>query len=417
MNLAATVAIYGGGPGSGCNPAVAEPGCGRPRTSKALGFLPRPTAMLPPKSEKKNGWITMPHKSAPHVPDVVKQKRDWRRKVFKTKPGGYFRAGTFTAKLHQELSAHPNEWKSISELMKKHGAASAHGAIFALRDVGKNTGKWTIERHGDLIRLVPTEKGAAQGPAKTPDFIDDAGIAKKAAEAEQRLAQTPITETKGLEGGINDTKIAKFSDGTKAIFKVNARDRDQDSNELAAWDMAKVVGMTDLVPATIKREVSNPNGVGSKTGLMIEFQKGKVAKKLGSGYGNNEPEIYDGDRDLARSAAWDYVVANSDRHAGNWLVDGNQLHLIDHGYAFGVNPRFVRPGFLAEVLYRTTNGNGTLPSPKALAEPYVNKLPQLKIVMKRNGLSDTTINQTEQRIKVLAGTDNWNDLRNKHNAV
>jgi hypothetical protein len=81
--------------------------------------------------------------------------------------------------------------------------------------------------------------------------------------------------------------------------------------------------MDDLVPPTVARTI---NG---KRGSFQEWRKGDDAGKL-----DNE-EKFDGDHDLARTSAFDFLINSSDRHSGNWKITSDgKMALIDNGLSF-----------------------------------------------------------------------------------
>jgi hypothetical protein len=150
-----------------------------------------------------------------------------------------------------------------------------------------------------------------------------------------RLAVSDESSRDHLGGGINGSYKVTLSNGAVGAWKPadeepNRRIRDhippQTSylREAAAYDVAKAVGVHDLVPPTVIREI---NG---KIGSMQEFQQG--AKVALDTYVRNPylgrmpgPETFDGEKDLARAAAFDVLIGSTDRHAKNWMLkdDGN----------------------------------------------------------------------------------------------
>jgi hypothetical protein len=90
--------------------------------------------------------------------------------------------------------------------------------------------------------------------------------------------------------------------------------------EVAASDIANAIGLGDLVPATVDKD--GPKGRGSVQKFIQDAPK---AFESGNYFGNN-------DTDLGRAAAFDYLIGNTDRHYGNWLIkDNSKMILIDHG--------------------------------------------------------------------------------------
>lgn len=105
--------------------------------------------------------------------------------------------------------------------------------------------------------------------------------------------------------------------------------------EAAAFAVAADLGVADLVPPTVARELKP--GVGP--GAMQVFVQGAKA----NGYATL-------DRGAAeRMRVFDFVIGNTDRHDENYLIaagnpDGKPI-LIDHGFAFsnGRTERFIQP--------------------------------------------------------------------------
>lgn len=138
--------------------------------------------------------------------------------------------------------------------------------------------------------------------------------------------------------GVNSSYIVTMDNGEKGILKPangedpNLRDGvpkyEQYKREAAAYEAAKVLGFQDLVPPTvlIHDEKRGPSS------LQKFVPNAKVA--LRAGYKRK----YDGENDLKRAAAFDYIIGNMDRHEGNWMVtDDDKLQLIDNGLSFPIN--------------------------------------------------------------------------------
>lgn len=267
MNLAATISLYGGGPGSGCT----GPNCGRPEGAA----------------------------------EPLKQKK-WRiydsRKV-----GGYFKKGAAIAQMYESLVRQEGEWVPVQHFEEKHaGKANILNRVEQLRYTGKRAGLWELRKSGDKISLVRIKKEQGKG------------------EEESKLSSSKITSKRELGGGINNSFMVTFEDGRKGVFKeaavgsgrANIPSGKDSEREVAAWRIAKLVGMQDMVQPTVLATVEGMKG------MLQTWANGEMAHQAASPWDKN---------DLYRAAAFDYVIGNEDRHKGNWLVEGDKLHLIDHG--------------------------------------------------------------------------------------
>jgi hypothetical protein len=173
------------------------------------------------------------------------------------------------------------------------------------------------------------------------------------------------------------------------------------AREVGAWAVAKVVDMKDLVAPTIKRTIDG------KTGTMSEFQEGKVAHCLG------KADRYDGTRDLARAAVFDYITGNEDRHTGNWLMKAGRFRLIDHGLCFPDKDDYGEVG--SNILRQArTVFSGEHEEGKSLlrsqAELYAQKKDKILSVLGKAGLPKRSLSGVAKRIDQLAKSG-WEDLR------
>ncbi len=155
------------------------------------------------------------------------------------------------------------------------------------------------------------------------------------------------------------TKIVTYSDGSKGVYKpeygedlgfvshdVHGR---MYAREAATSDIADAVKMDDLVPPTVVRDVH-----GQRGSVQQYRDNALPAAEYGGIYtGSRDPNHprYDGDKDLARAGALDYLTAQSDRHLGNWLLDETgKLILIDNGGSFPNSANnTIGPSYLTDV--------------------------------------------------------------------
>ena len=104
-------------------------------------------------------------------------------------------------------------------------------------------------------------------------------------------------------------------------------------SEAAAWTVARWLGLHELVPVTVLREIELPEGGADLAALQPWV------------------EDYDADRmddfseeELDAAAMLDFLIQQTDRDGHNWIVwkdmDGRpHLKLTDNGYAFGAPNR------------------------------------------------------------------------------
>lgn len=263
---------------------------------------------------------------------------------------------------------------------------------------------------------------------KTKTVVNVPGIpAADATPAEKSLLTSPVKEGKHLGGGTSGSYKIKFADGSAAVFKPESGEcqecRDniklglQTAREVGAYQVAKLVGMHDMVAPTVERtiDVTEANSgkrinTGVQKGSLQQWQEGDLAGEV------NSNARFDGDRDLNRAAVFDYVIGNTDRHAQNWLVDqpNNALKLIDHGLSFPEKPtsggwrRSANEAFMNQSDYRGISIK------EDVIKPYFDNKNSIIKVMKNLGFSKPAINGVVQRIdnlKLARGTEPFIQLR------
>ena len=138
-----------------------------------------------------------------------------------------------------------------------------------------------------------------------------------------------------LGGGKNESKLVTLPGGNRGVFKpVSGEDDDLDPDipgrydirEAAASDVARILGMADLVPSTGQASIRGSEG--SLQQFVPDAQPAHEAEESGR-------DIYGTPEDAARAAILDYIIGNVDRHTENWMVrpDG-KIVLIDNGLSF-----------------------------------------------------------------------------------
>lgn len=136
----------------------------------------------------------------------------------------------------------------------------------------------------------------------------------------------------GLEG-IEDDAVWKAVSGEAVGMRSNIRAGTYYKREAAASDVAEQLGVGDMVPVTVQREI---NGVKGSLQAWAREARSDVALPL--------------DEDAAaRMRMFDFVIGNTDRHRGNvlWQSIGGKAKpvLIDNGLSFptGRPDRFIQP--------------------------------------------------------------------------
>lgn len=135
----------------------------------------------------------------------------------------------------------------------------------------------------------------------------------------------------GPRGGVNTTRRIELDNGAVGYFKpFGGEDKraekgyGQDSaqqslHEAAAWRLASQLGppWSEIVPPVVIREV---NG---EVGSFALERPGKTMNYAPWSTG-----------EWREAALFDCLIGQQDRHPGNYLVAGDRIALIDHGYSF-----------------------------------------------------------------------------------
>lgn len=258
----------------------------------------------------------------------IKLNRDARRDPEKRTPEARQRAKEIKARLVElrdkaRAAVRPEEKQAFKEEQQRRRDEEIVRRAQEERQAAE--GGREEGRSGPAIRGMQPMGGGGSGAAGVTPARSGDGI---------KLQGSPITNTKNLGGGANESKKVTFSDGTHGVWKPSdgeaegLRDTVPDGTfyrrEAAASSIAKITGMADLVPETVERNI------GGKIGSMQRWvDNSRVADDAGD-------RMWNGEKDLARAAAFDMMIGNTDRHSGNWMVERStgKLALIDNGLAF-----------------------------------------------------------------------------------
>lgn len=200
-----------------------------------------------------------------------------------------------------------------------------------------------ISSFGSDVKLMEGEQPAV-APTSGTDPEPMTPEPEELSKLESSLTSSAVKHYEELpRKSKNRVFLVTMEDGTQGVFKPTSGEMRlrQDvplggyvMREVGTYEAAKLWGMADLVPVTTKRTVEDQEGscqlyVGNaKTAFAVAYGEDEVPL---ASQGQN-PAAYDGPRDAARAAAFDFLMGNSDRHLGNWLIDDNgRIVLIDNG--------------------------------------------------------------------------------------
>ena len=114
--------------------------------------------------------------------------------------------------------------------------------------------------------------------------------------------------------------------------ETGGQDAQQPIHEVAAWQVARELGppWDGLVPPVVMREFN---------GQMGSFALERPGAQM------RKPDEIDRDEAMA-GAFFDCLIGQQDRHPNNYLVQGDRLTLIDHGYSFARDGDYLNWSFL-----------------------------------------------------------------------
>lgn len=248
--------------------------------------------------------------------------------------------------------------------------------------------------------VVPKPTAPAGSPVKVelPPTLDHTS-------RDKLLTSTVSNKERISANNSNDTYDVTLDNGARGVFK--PLDGEDPSlrrevkgyyymREAAAADVAEIVGMNDMVPTTVVREVD---------GRIGSFQS--FVDNADTAVHFSLDKMYDGNVDLMRAAAFDYLIGNSDRHTKNWMVVNNdKLALIDNGLSF---PRLNSNFYNAKLLGQASMKQ--LPIPQEVKDSWLSKGPAIKEYLEKNHFREKEVELTMKRLEALASAKNFKELR------
>lgn len=287
-------------------------------------------------------------------------------------------------------------------------------------------------RHLDRIEQAATDPRAKQAITAAKQAIEgDAEGGKESPRAkEEKPLLGDVKRAKALGGGVNSSSILTMADGAKGVWKPASGENPKaftpgvpkgtlHRRETATSHIAGVLGLDDLVPATVTREVDG--------------QEGSCQSFIGKATTAGEMlNPFDGPDDLGRAAAFDFLTGQGDRHPGNWMLtdkpgvmegvkkffgaarEGDKLKLIDNGMSLPteeLGDHFRNNDLLREA------ADAKVPDLSA----WVGKWGQVAKSMKANNIEDEAIALAKRRfdnlIEVHQSGGTFGDLEYGQNLV
>lgn len=277
-----------------------------------------------------------------------------------------------------------------------------------------------VIKHAEhLLRNAPNEPPIPPRVTGTPQPVNTAGLDPHSpafnAAHERALSAGPLDTTKPstkLGGSVNsvyrttiegDPPIDVFvkpesatRDAVKALEQgvpveridelirdnlIPGRDLER---ERAAYLISKRMGVP--APTTVIRDI--PGKGRSLVSRGVSGQEARIA------YTEPNPE------DVHRVALFDSVIGNTDRHAGNYLIDdAGRISPIDHGLAFPDAPGYAWGNYnMIERAAWTDQGNLTADD-RTMLEGLLK--PEVAAELRGAGMGDEAVGLFEQRVRYL----------------
>jgi len=164
----------------------------------------------------------------------------------------------------------------------------------------------------------------------------------------ERVSSSEPMRVKFLGHGVAQAHVLDYEDGAKAIWKPtdNINYYHVSANEVVASVLDEALGL-GVVPKTIFLDVAGDAGTAqewidnARSGKELRWSPDLIEE-------NTELFMKNEDR-ITRMAIIDYLMANADRHSGNYLFDGDdKLWAIDHGHAFLLREGFTNDGWVVD---------------------------------------------------------------------
>jgi hypothetical protein len=191
----------------------------------------------------------------------------------------------------------------------------------------------------------PADKGKKEVETVSTEVITGSKLSLE--QIEEFLRQAQVKKIKGTSKGVAGSIRATLSDGKmshdahittideeksrfETIRGVELNFRDTYKFNIAAWRLARILGLVNMVPVSIDRRYQGRGAAFTwwVDNVMMD-EETHLKKKI------NPPDVDAFNRQMYVVHVFDQLIFNTDRNLGNLLIDKNwRLWMIDHTRAF-----------------------------------------------------------------------------------
>jgi hypothetical protein len=177
-------------------------------------------------------------------------------------------------------------------------------------------------------------------------------------QKEDFLTKAKITQSKDAKKGITGTSRVTLSDGTlthdasvqtiddyKTQFLNEVGFKDTYKDNIAAWKLARLLGIEDMVPPSVKRTYQGK--AASFTWWIDNVMMDETERRAKNTQPPN-PDAWNQENNLMQD--FDQLIYNMDRNQTNMLIDqGWHLWMIDHSRSFRGHKSLKDPSVLRAI--------------------------------------------------------------------
>jgi hypothetical protein len=177
-------------------------------------------------------------------------------------------------------------------------------------------------------------------------------------QKEEFLTKAKLVQSKDAKKGVTGTFRVTLSDGAlthdasvqtiddyKPNFLNEIGFKDTYKDNIAAWKLARLVGIDDMIPPSVRRTYEGK--AASFTWWIDNVTMDESERKAKNAQPPN-PEVWNEENNVMQ--AFDQLIYNMDRNQTNMLIDqGWHLWLIDHSRSFRVHKSLKDPSVLKSI--------------------------------------------------------------------